>query len=78
MEEPPFFLPDGLRFHCLRCGDCCRGWTVLVDDATQDALARVDWAKHSPELSGKKLFEKKEAKKLKDVDREIRRTLKQQ
>ena len=33
-----------LRFDCLRCGECCRAWTVVVDRAhVEEKLRGIDW-----------------------------------
>src|SRR5262245_50679594 len=39
----PISLPEGARFTCQSCGQCCQGWSVPVDQQTVDRLRKHDW-----------------------------------
>jgi lysine-N-methylase len=39
----PFVVPPGLRFTCSRCGDCCRGWNVMLGPGEEERLRALDW-----------------------------------
>lgn len=36
-------LPEGAKFTCQSCGQCCQGWSVPVDQPTVDRLRAHDW-----------------------------------
>ena len=40
---PPFEVPAGVRFTCSRCGDCCRGFEILLGPGEAEGLAALDW-----------------------------------
>ncbi len=50
-------VPDGQRYSCRECGECCRWWPIEVTRAERDRLLAHDWAAESPRLRGIKLFE---------------------
>ena len=47
-----FFLPDGMRFSCERCGECCGGWSVPVDARDYKTLIEAGVCE------GRKLFQR--------------------
>ncbi len=50
MNEVVF--PEELRFTCSRCGDCCRGWNVMLGPGELERLEALDWTGVSPDLVG--------------------------
>ncbi len=44
--------PQEVRFTCSRCGDCCRGWHVMLGSGEAERLSALDWSGVAPELSG--------------------------
>jgi lysine-N-methylase len=46
----PFQPPPGLRFTCTRCGDCCRGWNVMLGPGEEEALRAREWEGREPDL----------------------------
>ena len=49
---PEFDVPEGLRFTCSECGDCCRGGHVLLSDDERERLAALDWSGIAEDLAG--------------------------
>lgn len=47
-----FAHPTDLRFTCTRCGDCCRGWNVMLGPGEEERLAALDWTGREEELVG--------------------------
>ena len=47
-----FEVPADLHFTCSRCGDCCRGWDILLGPGEEERLAGLDWGGHADDLSG--------------------------
>jgi hypothetical protein len=47
-----------MRFECLRCGRCCRGWQVSFSRDVLQKLASRKWDEIFPRLRGRKLFER--------------------
>ncbi len=45
-------FPGELRFTCSRCGDCCRGWNVMLGPGELPRLEALDWSSVAPELAG--------------------------
>ena len=43
VSQPAFSFPDNLRFECTRCGDCCRGWQILLGPGELERLSALDW-----------------------------------
>jgi hypothetical protein len=39
------FLPPGIRYTCIRCGECCRSLEVTMTEAEHACLAAHDWAR---------------------------------
>jgi Fe-S-cluster containining protein len=44
VSRPAFSFPENLRFECTRCGDCCRGWQILLGPGELERLAALDWS----------------------------------
>ena len=52
-EEPVrIVFPPEVRFTCSRCGDCCRGWHVMLGPGEAERLEALDWSGAAPELAG--------------------------
>jgi Fe-S-cluster containining protein len=47
---PPFEAPADLRFTCTRCGDCCRGWNVMLGPGEEERLRALDWRGREADL----------------------------
>ncbi len=45
-------FPPEVRFTCSRCGDCCRGWHVVLGPGEAERLEALDWSGAAPELAG--------------------------
>ena len=45
-------FPPEVRFTCSRCGDCCRGWHVMLGPGEAERLEALDWSGAAPELAG--------------------------
>jgi len=43
---PKLFLPPGVRYTCIRCGECCQSLEVTLTDAEHERLAARDWSAH--------------------------------
>jgi len=43
VSPPAFSFPENLRFECTRCGDCCRGWQILLGPGELERLSGLDW-----------------------------------
>ena len=43
VSQPAFSFPDNLRFECTRCGDCRRGWQILLGPGELERLSALDW-----------------------------------
>jgi lysine-N-methylase len=43
-------FPPEVRFTCSRCGDCCRGWHVMLGPGEAERLASLDWGGIAPDL----------------------------
>ncbi len=43
VSQPAFSFPASLRFECTRCGDCCRGWQILLGPGELERLSALDW-----------------------------------
>jgi len=41
---PELFVPPGIRYVCVRCGQCCRTLEVTLTQAEHDRLAAHDWS----------------------------------
>lgn len=48
-----FDLPEGLRFTCSRCGDCCRSLDVPLGAQDVERLRALDWSDAVPDLVGR-------------------------
>ncbi|MGH9323218.1 MAG: YkgJ family cysteine cluster protein [Vicinamibacteria bacterium] len=44
--------PQDVRFTCSRCGDCCRGWNVMLGPGEIERLEELDWKSTGPDLVG--------------------------
>lgn len=42
MTEPRFAYPEKLTFECTRCGDCCRGWQVMLGPGEAERFQALD------------------------------------
>lgn len=47
-----FSTPEGVRFSCTRCGDCCRTWNVMLGPGERDRIEGLDWTGREPDLVG--------------------------
>ena len=45
------FFPPGVRYTCIRCGECCRGLEVTLTEAEHERLAARDWSAEVPGYS---------------------------
>ncbi|HNY10867.1 MAG TPA: YkgJ family cysteine cluster protein [Candidatus Wallbacteria bacterium] len=45
MEKKKIILPSNIHFACACCGECCRKWQVLINQAEADRFSKDDWAK---------------------------------
>ncbi len=45
-----FEFPEGVRFSCTQCGDCCRGWHVMLSPGEVERLQGLDWTGKVPAL----------------------------
>jgi lysine-N-methylase len=52
VTEISFLYPTDLRFTCSRCGECCRGWNVLLAEGEADRLASLPWDGADRDLAG--------------------------
>jgi Fe-S-cluster containining protein len=52
VNEASVVFPEDLHFTCSRCGDCCRGWNVMLGPGELERLRALDWKSVSPELHG--------------------------
>ena len=43
VSPPAFSFPENLRFECTQCGDCCRGWQILLGPGELERLSGLDW-----------------------------------
>jgi lysine-N-methylase len=43
--------PEGVRFTCSRCGDCCRSFHILLGPGEKERLSALDWGREAPELA---------------------------
>ena len=50
MSQPRFAYPEKLAFECTRCGDCCRGWQVMLGPGEPERLQALDWSGHADDL----------------------------
>jgi len=50
--EVELVFPPEVRFTCSRCGDCCRGWHVMLGPGEAERLEALDWSGVAPELAG--------------------------
>ncbi len=50
--ERELVYPKEVHFTCSRCGDCCRGWHVMLGPGEADRLSALDWSDVAPELTG--------------------------
>lgn len=46
-------FPPEVRFTCSRCGDCCRGWHVMLGPGEVERLEALDWSGAAPDLAGR-------------------------
>lgn len=46
-----FTAPEGVRFTCSRCGDCCRTWSVMLGPGEKQAIEALDWSGHEEDLA---------------------------
>jgi lysine-N-methylase len=44
--------PKEVHFTCSRCGDCCRGWHVMLGPGEAERLSALDWSGVAPDLTG--------------------------
>ncbi len=42
--------PDGVRFTCSQCGDCCRQWNVWLGPGEADAIEALNFENCAPDL----------------------------
>lgn len=52
MNNLEFVFPPDVRFTCSRCGDCCRGWHVMLGPGEVERLEALDWSGVATELAG--------------------------
>ncbi len=50
MSQSRFAYPQKLAFECTRCGDCCRGWQVMLGPGEPERLQSLDWHGHADDL----------------------------
>ena len=55
MSAPPFVFPENVRYECLRCGDGCRTYNVLLGPGEEKAVEGLDWQGKAEDLVGAKL-----------------------
>ena len=48
---------EELRFTCSECGDCCRGFDVLLISGEQERIEALDWGGRAPDLQGLRVAE---------------------
>jgi len=53
---PKLFLPPGVRYTCIRCGDCCRSLEVTMSDAEHERLLAHDWWGQLPDYAPERFF----------------------
>ena len=51
IAERELVYPKEVHFTCSRCGDCCRGWHVMLGPGEAERLAALEWGSGAPELS---------------------------
>jgi Fe-S-cluster containining protein len=59
VNEAAVVFPKELRFTCSRCGDCCRGWNVMLGPGERERLEALDWTRVSPELAEIRAFDER-------------------
>ena len=52
MNPIEIVFPPEARFTCSRCGECCRGWNVMLGPGEAERLEALDWSGVAPELEG--------------------------
>ena len=52
LQKVELVFPPEVRFTCSRCGDCCRGWHVMLGPGETERLEALDWSGVAPELAG--------------------------
>ena len=50
------FFPPGVRYTCLRCGECCRSLEVTLTEAEHERLVAHDWTAEVPGYSAEGFF----------------------
>ena len=53
---PELFLPPGVRYACIRCGECCRSLEVTLTDSEHERLAAHEWPAELPDYSPDRCF----------------------
>ena len=57
VSQPAFSFPENLRFECTRCGDCCRGWQILLGPGELERLSALDWSGRVDRLVDTKIID---------------------
>jgi lysine-N-methylase len=52
MAERELVYPKEVHFSCSRCGDCCRGWHVMLGPGEAERLSALEWGGAAPDLAG--------------------------
>ena len=53
---PKLFLPPGVRYTCIRCGECCRSLEVTLTEAEHERLAAREWPSELPDYTPERFF----------------------
>lgn len=59
-----FVYPDSARFDCLRCGDCCRGWRVMLGPGEPERLLSLRWDGDDARLRGEHTVEREDERRF--------------
>lgn len=64
MSEPRFAHPENLSFDCTRCGDCCRGWQVMLGPGEAERLSSFEWRGRDDELADEAVVVRRGARSI--------------
>jgi len=53
---PELHLPPGVRYTCIRCGECCRSLEVTLTEREHERLAARDWSREVADYSPERFF----------------------